>query len=136
MGCHAVPILNRPDPARPGRHRPAARRIASRVRGIQVDEFGGPEVLRSRDLPSHATPRAGPDRRRGRGINFADTHQAENTYLAPQTLPFIPGAEVVGRTDTGRTRVVALLAGGGGYAEQALAHPSVTFALPDARATT
>ena len=28
--------------------------------------------------------------------------------------------------------MVALLAGGGGYAEQALAHPSVTFPLPDA----
>ena len=64
------------------------------------------------------------------GLNYADTHQAENSYLAAQRLPLIPGAEVVGRTPDGR-RVVALLAGGGGYAEKALAHPSVVFDLPD-----
>ena len=38
---------------------------------------------------------------------------------------------MAGRDPDGR-RVVALLAGGGGYAEKALAHPAVTFPLPDA----
>jgi NADPH2:quinone reductase len=64
------------------------------------------------------------------GVNYADTHQTADDYLARQTLPFVPGAEAVGRLDDG-TRVVALLSGGG-YAEQALAHPATTFALPDA----
>ena len=28
------------------------------------------------------------------GVNYADTHATEDTYLRPQTLPFVPGAEV------------------------------------------
>ena len=63
------------------------------------------------------------------GINYADTHQAENTYLAPASLPLVPGGEVAGTALSGE-RVVALLAGGG-YAERAVAHPSVVFAIPD-----
>jgi NADPH2:quinone reductase len=63
------------------------------------------------------------------GVNYADTHQTMDDYLARQTLPFVPGAEAVGRLDDG-SRVVSLLSGGG-YAEQALAHPATTFAIPD-----
>jgi NADPH:quinone reductase len=53
------------------------------------------------------------------GINFADTHQAEDTYLAPTTLPFVPGVEAAGtaRGRTARRRAAA----GGGYAERAAA---------------
>jgi NADPH:quinone reductase len=68
------------------------------------------------------------------GVNFADTHQAEDSYLSRQQLPLIPGGEVVGRVRGGGLdgrRVVALTLAGGGYAEQALAHPSTVFALPD-----
>jgi hypothetical protein len=61
------------------------------------------------------------------GINFADTHQAEDTYLAPTTLPFVPGGG--GRAVDGR-RVVALLPGGG-YAERAAAPSATTFDVPD-----
>ena len=101
------------------------------MRAIQIREFGGPEVLRVVDVEE-------PEPREGyvvvdvtsAGLNYADTHQAENSYLAPQSLPLVPGGEVVGRTKDGR-RVVALLAGGGGYAERAVAHPSVVFHLPD-----
>src|SRR3954462_10927274 len=64
------------------------------------------------------------------GINYADTHQAENTYLAPAELPLVPGGEAVGRTPDGR-RVVALL-GAGGYAEKALASPALMWDVPDA----
>jgi NADPH2:quinone reductase len=64
------------------------------------------------------------------GVNYADTHQTENSYLAPQQLPLVPGAEVVGRRADG-TRVVALIAGGG-YAEKALARPAMMFPVPDA----
>lgn len=100
------------------------------MRAIQVSRFGGPEVLELVELPD---PEPRDDlvllQVDAAGINYADTHQAADDYLAPQRLPFVPGAEVVGRTGTGG-RVVALLPHGG-YAEQALAHPSTTFALRD-----
>lgn len=101
------------------------------MRAIQITEFGGPEVLRVAlvDDPVVTGELVAIDVDSA-GLNYADTHQAENSYLAAQQLPLIPGAEVVGRTPDGR-RVVALLAGGGGYAEKALAHPSVVFDLPD-----
>ena len=101
------------------------------MRAVQVTEFGGPEVLKTVELPE---PTPGPgevlievDRA---GINYADTHQAENTYLAPSKLPLVPGGEVVGRTIGGK-RVVALLNGGGGYSERAVARESMTFPVPD-----
>ena len=100
------------------------------MRAIQITEFGGPEVLTPTELP---TPTAKPGQQllavATAGVNYADTHQAENTYLAPATLPLVPGAEVVGTTGDGR-RVVALLEGGG-YAEQAVAWENLMFDLPD-----
>jgi NADPH2:quinone reductase len=100
------------------------------MRAIQVIEFGGPEVLVERDLPD-------PEPSDGlvlletsaAGINYADTHQTENSYLAAAELPMIPGAEVVGTTPDGR-RVVALV-GGGGYAERVLAAPVFMYEVPD-----
>lgn len=101
------------------------------MRAIVITRFGGPEVLEL--VEDHPEPSPGPgqvlidvDRA---GINYADTHQAEDTYLAPSTLPLTPGAEAVGRTPDGR-RVVALLPGGG-YAERALAPAGLTFEVPD-----
>ncbi len=101
------------------------------MRAVQVTEFGGPEVLTPVDLPD---PVAGPgevliDVERV-GVNYADTHQAENSYLAPAKLPLVPGGEVVGRTPDGK-RVVALLNSGGGYAEKAAAPEVTTFPVPD-----
>lgn len=101
------------------------------MRAIRITEFGGPEVLQVVD--DHPEPEPFPggvliDVARA-GINYADTHQAENSYLAPARLPFVPGLEVVGTTKDGR-RVVALLAGGG-YAERVVASDDLTFELPD-----
>ncbi|RFU41007.1 NADPH:quinone oxidoreductase family protein [Actinomadura logoneensis] len=100
------------------------------MRAIQITEFGGPEVLVPVELPD-PVPGDGQtlvevDRA---GINYADTHQAENSYLAKQELPMVPGGEVVGRTPDGR-RVVALL-GTGGYAEKAVAPTTTTWDVPD-----
>ncbi len=99
------------------------------MRAVQITQFGGPEVLTVTDLPD-PSPTQGQilvrvDRA---GVNYADTHQVENSYLAPATLPLVPGAEVVGHTPDGR-RVLALV-GTGGYAELALAVPSMVFDLP------
>jgi NADPH2:quinone reductase len=63
-------------------------------------------------------------------MNFADTHQRRNEYLAAQELPLVPGTEVAGvREDTGE-RVVAL-SGNGGYAEYAVAPAALTFPIPE-----
>ncbi len=100
------------------------------MRAVQITRFGGPEVLELVELPD---PEPTGDLVvvdvDTAGVNYADTHQTEDTYLSRQTLPMVPGAEVVGRTVDGR-RVLAVAASGG-YAEKALAHPATTFDLPD-----
>ena len=107
------------------------------MRAIQVEEFGGPEVLKLADVPV-------PEPADGQvlvkvaraGINFADTHQRENSYLAKYELPLIPGAEVAGVVERSADgleagqRVVALLATGG-YAEYVAAPAATTFPIPD-----
>jgi len=100
------------------------------VRGVRVTRFGGPEVLELAELPEpdpgdgelllHVT---------GCGVNFADTHQTENTYISRRGLPYVPGLEVVGITGDGR-RLVALL-DEGGYAERAAAPEALAFPVPD-----
>jgi NADPH2:quinone reductase len=100
------------------------------VKAIQIDEFGGPEVLQYRDV---ADPEPGDgevlvDVARS-GINFADTHATRNDYLAEQQLPLIPGGEVSGRTPDGK-RVAALL-GGGGYAEKVVVPEQMLVPVPD-----
>jgi NADPH2:quinone reductase len=101
------------------------------VRAIQITEFGGPEVLRETELPD---PVPGPGQLLvevdAAGVNYADTHAVEDSYLSRTALPFVPGAEVVGRTAGGR-RVVALLSGNGGYAQKAVADEALTCDLPD-----
>jgi NADPH2:quinone reductase len=102
------------------------------MRAIQQREFGGPEVLELVDLP---VPEPGDGevliRVTRAGMNFADTHQRRNDYLAAQQLPLVPGTEVAGvREDTG-ARVVALT-GNGGYAEYAVAPEALTFPIPEA----
>ncbi|HEY8582140.1 MAG TPA: zinc-binding dehydrogenase [Capillimicrobium sp.] len=100
------------------------------MRAIQITEFGGPEVLVLRDVDEPVAPEGTVVLDvSAAGINYADTHQAENTYLAPAQLPLIPGGEAVGTTPDGR-RVVALLAGGG-YAERAVAAPQGMWDVPD-----
>ena len=99
------------------------------MRAIQVTEFGGPEVLVLTDLPDPEVPEGAiAIDVEAAGVNFADTHQADNTYLAPAEVPLVPGAEVVGITPDGR-RVVALLSGGG-YAEKAIAWPQLCWDVP------
>lgn len=113
---------------------PAARRYPrvrfGLMRAIQITEFGGPETLTVCEIPD---PVAADGEQvfdiLAAGINYADTHQTENSYLAQQTLPLIPGGEVVVRTEDGR-RLVGLLAAGG-YAEKVAADPRLLFPIPD-----
>ena len=107
------------------------------MRAIQIQEFGGPEVLKLVDLPV-------PEPASGQvlikvarsGINFADTHQRQNDYLAGFELPLVPGGEVAGTVERGAEgfeegqRVVAVVASGG-YAEYVSAPALNTFPVPD-----
>jgi NADPH:quinone reductase len=100
------------------------------MRAVRITRFGGPEVLEVADLPDpSATPGLQVYEVTAAGVNYADTHQAEDSYLAPQQLPLIPGAEFVGTGPDGR-RVVGLL-GGGGYAERVAAPDVLTWPVPD-----
>ena len=100
------------------------------MKAVQIDEFGGPEVLQVVELPK-------PEPGDGQvlievsraGMNFADTHQRENTYLARYETPLVLGGEVAGRTEDGR-RVVAMVPSGG-YAEYAVAPEASVFPIPD-----
>ncbi|MGX2998266.1 quinone oxidoreductase family protein [Streptomyces sp. JNUCC 64] len=96
---------------------------------IRFDRFGGPEVLTPVELP---TPRPGPGQVlltvEAAGVNFADTHQTDGSYLDADRLPYVPGSEVVGRAPDGR-RVLARVSGG--YAEQAVAEESGLVEVPD-----
>jgi NADPH2:quinone reductase len=101
------------------------------MRAVQISQFGGPEVLELVDLP---VPEAAANevliQVTAAGVNFADTHQRGNQYVAEQALPMIPGAEVAGvRPDTGE-RVVAIV-GHGGYAEYVAAPANRVFPIPD-----
>jgi len=101
------------------------------MRAVQIREFGGPEVLELVDVPI-PQPAVGEVLLKvsAAGVNFADTHQRGNEYVAKQSLPMVPGAEVVGvREDTGE-RVVAIV-GHGGYAEYAVAPAARCFPVPD-----
>jgi len=101
------------------------------MKAIQIEEFGGPEVLRHVELPD-------PEPGDGEvlveiarsGINFADTHATRNDYLAEQHLPLVPGAEISGRTADGR-RVAAILSAGG-YAEKTAVPEASLVPVPDA----
>jgi NADPH2:quinone reductase len=108
------------------------------MRAIRISQWGGPEVLEL--VEDAAVPE--PDdngvlvRVTAAGINFADTHARENSYLARYELPLVPGAEVAGVVErdgagfTAGERVVSLV-GTGGYAEYAVAPAATTFRVAE-----
>ncbi|MEX2106151.1 MAG: zinc-binding dehydrogenase [Solirubrobacterales bacterium] len=100
------------------------------MKAIQIQEFGGPEVFGYVDIDD-PTPGEGEvvvEVARC-GVNFADTHSTRDDYLAKQTLPLIPGAEISGRTPDGH-RVAALL-GSGGYAQKVAVPEAMLIPVPD-----
>jgi len=107
------------------------------MRAVQLTEFGGPEVLAVSEV-ADPVPRADEVlvRVARAGVNFGDTHQRENEYVAKRELPFVLGGEVAGEVvesahgfEQGE-RVVALLSTGG-YAELAAAPAAQTYWVPD-----
>jgi NADPH:quinone reductase len=101
------------------------------MRAIRIARWGGPEVLELVEDHPDPVPEAGETlvEVARAGVNFADTHARENSYLARYELPLVPGAEVVGTTPDGRR--VAALVGTGGYAERVAAPEALTVPVPD-----
>ncbi|MDP1720334.1 MAG: NADPH:quinone oxidoreductase family protein [Candidatus Nanopelagicaceae bacterium] len=99
------------------------------MKAIRVERFGGPEVMEYVDL---ADPVPSVDQEfisvTSIGVNYADTHQIENSYRVPQRLPLLPGLEVVGTTASGK-RVLAAVSGG--YAQKAVADKAQCVEIPD-----
>jgi NADPH:quinone reductase len=110
------------------------------MKAIQLQEYGGPEVLMMVEIESPVP--------KGRevlveikaiGVNYADTARREGQYVVKTPLPFIPGAEIAGvvaavgekvTTVKPGTRVVTLIESGG-YSEFALADERSLIPLPD-----
>lgn len=107
------------------------------MKAIQIVEYGGPEVLKIRDV-SINKPHRGQAlvRVEAAGINFIDIYLRRGTY--PSTLPYIPGLEgsgVVEAIGEGVTNVkpgdrVAYVHEPGSYAEQNLVQAEHLIPLP------
>lgn len=110
------------------------------MKQIIVNEFGGPEKL---VLHEATVPSVGDGQIRikveATGVNFSDAMQRRNQYVFSVTLPYLPGFEVAGIvTELGNgvnnvsvgDRVVAMLPGGGGYAEYAVTPSYLAAVLP------
>jgi len=110
------------------------------MKAILVREFGGPEVLEHVEVER---PEPGEGQVlvevRSAGVNYADAMRRRNRYLAPQSLPFVPGSEVAGVVAEAGPGVegvsvgerVAALVGEGGYAEYALVPASGLIPVPE-----
>lgn len=113
------------------------------MRAVQLEQFGGPEVLRVVDLP---VPLPGPGQIlievEAAAVNWSDTMRRSNrSYPFPTPLPFVPGGEVAGTVAAlgdgvdgppVGTPVFALVGedGRGGYAEYAIAQAAFVIPRP------
>lgn len=115
------------------------------MKAIQINRFGGPEVLEYVEM---ATPEPGPGQVRVRiraiGVNFADTLARGDRYAATPELPAILGSEAAGVVEAlgegvdasfvGRRVAVPVFAGPvgfGAYAEAVIADVNLLVELPD-----
>lgn len=107
------------------------------MKAIQMNQFGGPEVLQIQDI-TIAKPGKGQAliNIEAAGINFIDIYQRRGTY--PVKLPYIPGLEasgIVAEIGDGVSNVkpgdrVAYVHEPGAYAEQSLVNADFLIPLP------
>ncbi|MBZ9776699.1 quinone oxidoreductase family protein [Mesorhizobium sp. CO1-1-8] len=115
------------------------------MKAIQLNRFGGPEVLEAVDLPA-PVPRAGEVliRVHAAGINFFEVLMRVNRYAVTPQLPMIPGVEAAGVVEAVGQGVDAQLLGRrvaaplfisqrphSGYAEQVTMSADLVVPLPD-----
>ena len=111
------------------------------MKAIQVQKFGGPEVLELQDVP---TPRPGKGevlvRVKGAGVNPYDTYMRAGGYAIKPQLPYTPGSDAAGVVESVGDGVSKVKAGDrvytaktqtGAYAEYALALESQVWPLPE-----
>lgn len=111
------------------------------MKAIVIAEFGGPEVLKLKEVPD---PVIGPDdveiTVRATAVNRADLIQRMGAYPAPPDAPAdIPGLELAGDVSAVGPRVRHLavgdrvfgLVGGGAYAQKVRAHAETFVKMPD-----
>ena len=107
------------------------------MRAIMCEQYGGPEALILRDVPS-PTPGVGEVKvaLQARGVSYVDVLQIAGQYQVKRAVPFIPGSEAAGIvTDTGPgvehvqpgNRVLVP----GGFAEEVVVAASHVVPLPD-----
>ena len=111
------------------------------MKAIQVHQFGGPEVLELREIP---TPKPGPGQLLVRvhaiGVNPYDTYMRNGSYAIKPPLPYTPGSDAAGVVESVGEGVKKVKAGdraytaktiSGAYAEYALAEESQVYPLPE-----
>ena len=110
------------------------------MRAVQIVELSGPQsALRAVDLPA---PEPGADQVlidvHAAGVAFPEVLQTRGMYQMKPPVPFVPGSEVAGvvvsAPESAQVRPgdrVAAMCMLGGFAEQAVAPPHLTFPLPD-----
>jgi NADPH2:quinone reductase len=111
------------------------------MKAIRVEEFGGPEVMRVREVPD---PVAAPGqvlvRVRASGVNPVDVYIRSGTYAFKPALPYTPGMDGAGVVEAVGDRVTHFKAGdrvyvagsvSGTYAELALCEESQVHTLPE-----
>lgn len=102
------------------------------MKAIVLHAVGGPEELRLEEVPEPA-PEPGQELVdvEATAVNYLEVLVRRGRYPQPPALPWVPGLEVAGTTDSGR-RVLGLVRGsGGGYAERVAVDPEWLFDLPD-----
>ncbi|WP_163376859.1 NADPH:quinone oxidoreductase family protein [Dietzia sp. Alg238-R159] len=108
------------------------------MRAIHISSLDGPDAVEVVDLPDPQHGDLVTIEVKAAGVAFPELLQTRGLYQVKPDLPFVPGAEVAGVVTAApegsglsvgdRVAALTLL---GGFAEQALARPDLTFVLPD-----
>ena len=108
------------------------------MRAIHISSLDGPDAVEVVELPDPHDNELVTIEVKAAGVAFPELLQTRGLYQLKPELPFVPGAEVAGVVTAApkgsglavgdRVAALTLL---GGFAEQALARPDLTFALPD-----
>src|ERR1700676_3373390 len=100
------------------------------MKAIQVQEFGGPEVLELRELPT-PRPQVGQVlvRVHAAGVNPYDTYMRAGTYAIKPPLPYTPGSDAAGVVEAVGEGVKKVTVGDRVYTAQTLTGAYAEFAL-------